>query len=184
MTTTSLPPEGRGISPNLSACRESQCNNHGNCVTPPGGGTDLLCNCDLGYKGDSCGETVNGALGLPLTLSVLAVLIGLAILAFVLAKYQQRKRKQRRYWHIAHDSVKTHVSRKAYFQHFPRFMNMCTWFLVNLKSGVIEVTQIHIKLTFDHFNVCLSSTTAHSYTNLFPTDNFSNFYLTRREYNL
>uniref|UniRef100_A0AAX7TTX0 EGF-like domain-containing protein n=1 Tax=Astatotilapia calliptera TaxID=8154 RepID=A0AAX7TTX0_ASTCA len=118
MTTTSLPPEGRGISPNLSACRESQCNNHGNCVTPPGGGTDLLCNCDLGYKGDSCGETVNGALGLPLTLSVLAVLIGLAILAFVLAKYQQRKRKQR------------------------------------------------------------------SYTNLFPTDNFSNFYLTRREYNL
>uniref|UniRef100_A0A3P8R1J8 EGF-like domain-containing protein n=1 Tax=Astatotilapia calliptera TaxID=8154 RepID=A0A3P8R1J8_ASTCA len=97
MTTTSLPPEGRGISPNLSACRESQCNNHGNCVTPPGGGTDLLCNCDLGYKGDSCGETVNGALGLPLTLSVLAVLIGLAILAFVLAKYQQRKRKQRRY---------------------------------------------------------------------------------------
>lgn len=96
MTTTSLPPEGRGISPNLSACRESQCNDHGNCVTPPGGGTDLLCNCDLGYKGDSCGETVNGALGLPLTLSVLAVLVGLAILAFVLAKYQQRKRKQRR----------------------------------------------------------------------------------------
>lgn len=140
MTTTSLPPKGRGISPNLSACRESQCNNHGNCVTPPGGGTDLLCNCDLGYKGDSCGETVNGALGLPLTLSVLAVLIGLAILAFVLAKYQQRKRKQRRYWHIAHDSVKTHVSRKAYFQHFPRFMNMCTWFLASLKSGVIEVT--------------------------------------------
>uniref|UniRef100_A0A3B4G0B8 Low-density lipoprotein receptor-related protein 4-like n=1 Tax=Pundamilia nyererei TaxID=303518 RepID=A0A3B4G0B8_9CICH len=60
MTTTSLPPEGRGISPNLSACRESQCNNHGNCVTPPGGGTDLLCNCDLGYKGDSCGETLTG----------------------------------------------------------------------------------------------------------------------------
>uniref|UniRef100_A0A3Q4GYW6 Low-density lipoprotein receptor-related protein 2-like n=1 Tax=Neolamprologus brichardi TaxID=32507 RepID=A0A3Q4GYW6_NEOBR len=98
MTTASLPPEGRGISPNLSACRDSQCNNHGNCVTPPGGGTDLLCNCDLGYKGDSCKETVNGALGLPLTLSVLAVLIGLAILAFVLAKYQQRKRKQRRYF--------------------------------------------------------------------------------------
>uniref|UniRef100_A0AAX7VQ77 EGF-like domain-containing protein n=1 Tax=Astatotilapia calliptera TaxID=8154 RepID=A0AAX7VQ77_ASTCA len=62
-----------GGNPNLSACRESQCNNHGNCVTPPGGGTDLLCNCDLGYKGDSCGETVNGALGLPLTLSVLAL---------------------------------------------------------------------------------------------------------------
>uniref|UniRef100_A0A3P8R0Y9 EGF-like domain-containing protein n=1 Tax=Astatotilapia calliptera TaxID=8154 RepID=A0A3P8R0Y9_ASTCA len=79
---------------NCLVSEKSQCNNHGNCVTPPGGGTDLLCNCDLGYKGDSCGETVNGALGLPLTLSVLAVLIGLAILAFVLAKYQQRKRKQ------------------------------------------------------------------------------------------
>uniref|UniRef100_A0A3P9CJK1 Si:dkey-88l16.3 n=1 Tax=Maylandia zebra TaxID=106582 RepID=A0A3P9CJK1_9CICH len=96
MTTTSLPPEGRGISPNLSACRESQCNNHGNCVTPPGGGTDLLCNCDLGYKGDSCGETVNGALGLPLTLSVLGVLIGLAILAFVLAKSQRQREKGHR----------------------------------------------------------------------------------------
>ncbi|KAL4004898.1 ephrin-B [Sarotherodon galilaeus] len=96
MTTPSLPPEGRGIDPNLSTCRESQCNNHGNCVTLMGGGTDLVCNCDLGYKGDSCEDTINGALSVPLTLSVFAVLIGLVILAFVAAKFRQKQKKKRR----------------------------------------------------------------------------------------
>uniref|UniRef100_A0A3P8RU71 Si:dkey-88l16.3 n=1 Tax=Amphiprion percula TaxID=161767 RepID=A0A3P8RU71_AMPPE len=85
---------------NLPTCEETQCNSHGDCVPPPGGGTDLVCDCHLGYRGEFCEDTVNGALSLPLTLSVIAVIIGLLILAFILAKMRQRQKKNRRYQSI------------------------------------------------------------------------------------
>uniref|UniRef100_A0A4W6BST5 Si:dkey-88l16.3 n=1 Tax=Lates calcarifer TaxID=8187 RepID=A0A4W6BST5_LATCA len=85
-----------GIDHSLPTCGESQCNGHGTCEIPPGGGSALVCNCELGYRGESCEETVNGALSLPLTLSVLGVIIGLVILAFIVAKVRQRQKKNRR----------------------------------------------------------------------------------------
>uniref|UniRef100_A0A3P8RS84 Si:dkey-88l16.3 n=1 Tax=Amphiprion percula TaxID=161767 RepID=A0A3P8RS84_AMPPE len=89
-----------GIDLSLPTCEETQCNSHGDCVPPPGGGTDLVCDCHLGYRGEFCEDTVNGALSLPLTLSVIAVIIGLLILAFILAKMRQRQKKNRRYQSI------------------------------------------------------------------------------------
>ncbi|XP_069560280.1 neurogenic locus notch homolog protein 4-like [Brachyistius frenatus] len=86
----------RGIDYSLPTCGETRCNNHGTCVPPSGGGTDLLCNCDLGYRGESCEGTVNGSLSLPLTLSVLGVIIGLLILAFIVAKIRQKQKKRNR----------------------------------------------------------------------------------------
>lgn len=63
----------------------------------PDGGSDLLCDCNLGYQGDFCEYTINGALSVPLMLSVLGVLIGLVTLAFVVAKLRQKKKKKQRY---------------------------------------------------------------------------------------
>lgn len=97
MTTPFPLPQPRGIDHSLPTCGESQCNGHGTCEIPPGGGSALVCNCELGYRGESCEETVNGALSLPLTLSVLGVIIGLVILAFIVAKVRQRQKKNRRY---------------------------------------------------------------------------------------
>uniref|UniRef100_A0A665XAN1 Si:dkey-88l16.3 n=1 Tax=Echeneis naucrates TaxID=173247 RepID=A0A665XAN1_ECHNA len=74
----------------LPTCRQTQCSNHGSCVVPLGGGAGLVCECDLGYRGESCEDTVNGSLSLPLTLSVVAVIIGILILAFIFAKLRQR----------------------------------------------------------------------------------------------
>ena len=100
METFSLSARPRGINLELPTCGETQCSGHGHCVAPPGGGTELVCDCDLGYQGDSCEDTVNGALSLPLSLSVVVVIIGLVILAFVVAKIRQRQKKAQRYWNI------------------------------------------------------------------------------------
>lgn len=97
MSSPFPPPQPRGIDYSLPTCGETQCNSHGNCVVPLGGGTSLVCDCELGYQGEFCEDTVNGALSLPLTLSVLGVVIGLLILAFILAKLRQRQKKIRRY---------------------------------------------------------------------------------------
>lgn len=96
MTTLAPAPQPRGIDLSLPTCGQTQCNSHGTCVVPPGGGTDLVCECELGYRGESCEDTVNGALSLPLTLSVLAVIIGVLTIAFIAAKIRQRQKKRNR----------------------------------------------------------------------------------------
>ncbi|CAJ1071214.1 tomoregulin-1-like isoform X1 [Xyrichtys novacula] len=96
MSTAFNPPQARGIDLSLPTCGETQCNGHGTCVSPPGGGTALVCECELGYRGEFCDDTVNGALSLPLTLSVVAVILGLLILAFIVAKMRQRQKKKLR----------------------------------------------------------------------------------------
>ncbi|TKS84303.1 Low-density lipoprotein receptor-related protein 4 [Collichthys lucidus] len=96
MTTLAPAPQPRGIDLSLPTCGQTQCNSHGTCVVPPGGGTDLVCECELGYRGESCEDTVNGALSLPLTLSVLAVIIGVVIIAFIAAKIRQKQKKRNR----------------------------------------------------------------------------------------
>uniref|UniRef100_A0A665XAN3 Si:dkey-88l16.3 n=1 Tax=Echeneis naucrates TaxID=173247 RepID=A0A665XAN3_ECHNA len=85
-----------GLDLSLPTCRQTQCSNHGSCVVPLGGGAGLVCECDLGYRGESCEDTVNGSLSLPLTLSVVAVIIGILILAFIFAKLRQRQKRERR----------------------------------------------------------------------------------------
>ena len=72
------------------------CNGHGTCEFPPGGGGTLVCNCRLGYQGEFCEDTVNGSMSLPLTLSVLAIIIGLLVFCFIFAKLRQRQKQQRR----------------------------------------------------------------------------------------
>ncbi|XP_030004354.1 fibropellin-1-like [Sphaeramia orbicularis] len=96
MSTLSPDPKARGINFDLPTCGDTQCNSHGKCVIPPGGGAGFVCECTLGYRGESCEDTVNGALSVPLTVSVLAVIIGLLILAFIAAKLRQRQKKNRR----------------------------------------------------------------------------------------
>lgn len=96
MTTLAPAPQPRGIDLSLPTCGQTQCNSHGICVVPSGGGTDLLCECELGYRGQSCEDTVNGALSLPLTLSVLAVIIGVLTIAFIVAKMRQKQKKRNR----------------------------------------------------------------------------------------
>lgn len=91
-----LVPQAGGVDPDLPTCGETQCNSHGTCQLPPGGGANLVCNCQLGYQGDSCKETVNGSLSLPLTLSVLAVIIGLLVIGYIFAKLRQKQKRQRR----------------------------------------------------------------------------------------
>lgn len=88
--------------PTNPSCGETQCNSHGTCVAPPVGGSDLVCDCKLGYQGKFCEDTINGALSVPLTLSVFGIIIGLVILAFVVAKLQRKKKKKQRYWIISH----------------------------------------------------------------------------------
>ncbi|CAB1444470.1 unnamed protein product [Pleuronectes platessa] len=95
-TLASLLLAPRGIDLSLPTCGETQCNSHGACVSPPGGGVNLLCDCDLGYQGESCEDTVNGSLSVPLTLSVLGAIIGVVILAFIIAKVRQHQKKNRR----------------------------------------------------------------------------------------
>ncbi|KAJ0015464.1 hypothetical protein NQD34_009084 [Periophthalmus magnuspinnatus] len=96
MSTSAPPAHPRGIDFSLPTCGETQCNGHGTCVSPPGGGTELQCECALGYRGQFCDDTVNGALGVPLTVSVIAVILGVLILAFILAKIRQKQKKKRR----------------------------------------------------------------------------------------
>lgn len=98
MSTSAAPvaPQGRGIDYSLPTCGETQCNAHGTCVSPPGGGTGLVCECNLGYRGQFCEDTVNGELSVPLTASVIAVILGVIILAFIIAKIRQRQKKNLR----------------------------------------------------------------------------------------
>ncbi|KAK7895333.1 hypothetical protein WMY93_020658 [Mugilogobius chulae] len=97
MSTSSspAPAQPRGIDFSLPTCGETQCGGRGVCVSPPGGGAQLVCECELGYQGESCDQTVNGALSVPLTVSVIAVILGLLILAFILAKMRQRQKRNR-----------------------------------------------------------------------------------------
>lgn len=93
----SLPPvQPRGTDLSWPTCRDTQCGSHGTCVAPPGGGTKFVCDCDLGYKGEFCKGTFNGALSVPLTTSVLVVIVGLVILAFVIAKLRRKQQKKLR----------------------------------------------------------------------------------------
>lgn len=96
MSTSALVPQPRGIDHSLPTCGETQCSGHGVCVLPPGGGAVLVCDCHLGYQGESCEDTVNGALSLPLTLSVAAVIIGLLVMGFIFAKLRQKQKQRRR----------------------------------------------------------------------------------------
>lgn len=96
MSVSDLVPQPRGVDRNLPTCGETQCNSHGTCELPPGGGGNLVCNCQLGYRGETCEDTVNGSLSLPLTLSVLAVIIGLLVIGFIFAKLRQKQKRQRR----------------------------------------------------------------------------------------
>lgn len=98
MSTSIAPvaPLPRGIDYSLPTCGETQCNGHGTCVSPPEGGTEWVCDCALGYRGEFCDETVNGALSVPLTVSVIAVILGMLLLAFIFAKIRQRQKKNRR----------------------------------------------------------------------------------------
>lgn len=86
----------KGIDYSLPNCGEILCNGHGTCVPPLGEDTQVLCECALGYRGQFCEETVNGALSVPLTVSVIAVILGLLILAFIVAKMRQRQKRYRR----------------------------------------------------------------------------------------
>ncbi|XP_035523397.1 sushi, von Willebrand factor type A, EGF and pentraxin domain-containing protein 1-like [Morone saxatilis] len=90
------PPLPRGIDYDLPTCGDTLCNSQGTCARPHGGGTDFVCDCKLGYQGEHCEDTVNGALNIPLTLSVLAVIFGLLIFAFIFAKLRQRQKKRQR----------------------------------------------------------------------------------------
>lgn len=65
-------------------------------MSPSGGGTGLVCECALGYRGEFCDKTVNGSLSVPLTASVIAVLAAVLILAFIIAKMRRRQKKKRR----------------------------------------------------------------------------------------
>lgn len=95
-TSAPIAPGPRGIDYDLPTCGEEQCNGHGICVSPPGGGVELVCQCTLGYQGRNCEDTVNGALSVPLTVSVIAVILGVLILAFIIAKMRQRQKRNRR----------------------------------------------------------------------------------------
>ncbi|XP_078128353.1 uncharacterized protein LOC144531875 isoform X1 [Sander vitreus] len=96
MTTSLPPPESRGIDHSLLTCGETKCSGHGACKVPLGGSIGFVCDCDLGYRGQFCENTVNGALSVTLTLSVLALIIGGLIVAFILAKMKQKHKKRKR----------------------------------------------------------------------------------------
>lgn len=96
MSISDLLRQPRDVDYSMPTCGDTQCNSHGTCEMTPGGGATLVCNCRLGYQGEFCQDTVNGSLSLPLTLSVLAVIIGLLIIAFIFAKVRQKQKRQRR----------------------------------------------------------------------------------------
>lgn len=94
MEISSPPEQPSGVNFSLPACRDAQCGLHGTCVASPGG-AKFVCDCDLGYKGEFCEGTFNGALSVPLTISVLVVVVSLVTLAFVIAKLRQKRKKLR-----------------------------------------------------------------------------------------
>lgn len=96
MSLSDLLLQPRGVDPDLPTCGETQCNSHGTCELPPGGGGNLVCNCQLGYRGEFCEDTVNGSLSLPLTLSVVVIIVGLLVIGFIFAKLRQKQKQKRR----------------------------------------------------------------------------------------
>ncbi|XP_037340066.1 zonadhesin-like [Pungitius pungitius] len=96
MATLFPPLQPGGIDYRLPTCGQTQCSGRGTCVPSMGGGAHLVCDCELGYQGEFCEDTFNGSLSLPLTLSVLAVIIGLLIVAFILAKLRRKHKKRNR----------------------------------------------------------------------------------------
>ncbi|KAL6097105.1 uncharacterized protein ACO6RY_06274 [Pungitius sinensis] len=96
MATLFPPLQPGGIDYSLPTCGPTQCSERGTCVPSVGGGAHLVCDCELGYQGEFCEDTVNGSLSLPLTLSVLAVIIGLLTVAFILAKLRRKQKKRKR----------------------------------------------------------------------------------------
>lgn len=98
-TIMSTPPPvafPRGFNYSSPTCGVYNCNGRGLCAPPPDASVDLACVCKLGYSGQFCERTVNGSLSVPLTLSVLTVIVGLLVLAFIVAKLRQRQKKEQR----------------------------------------------------------------------------------------
>lgn len=74
-------------------CANVKCS-HGRCVMV---NRMAICECKLGYMGDTCSDTINEALSLPLTLGTLVCIIAFLFLIFVLAFVRQRQKiKQRK----------------------------------------------------------------------------------------
>ncbi|XP_072514298.1 uncharacterized protein [Salminus brasiliensis] len=94
-------------------CSAQRCNSHGDCVTVNG---LPACECLLGYTGDTCRETVNGGLSVPLTLGCLGVLCGLIILAFLFAYFRQKRKAKRR---NRGDDAKDSLKKNGDFISFP-----------------------------------------------------------------
>lgn len=81
-----------GVSRHLTACADIICK-YGRCVLVDG---KPSCECKLGYVGDTCDETINDALSVPLTLGILAFIIGFIILFFGMAFFRQRQKAKMR----------------------------------------------------------------------------------------
>ncbi|XP_042588123.1 meprin A subunit beta-like [Cyprinus carpio] len=80
------------VSRHLTACADIICK-YGRCVLVDG---KASCECKLGYVGDTCDETINDALSVPLTLGILAFIIGFIILFFGMAFFRQRQKAKMR----------------------------------------------------------------------------------------
>lgn len=89
--TIPLDKEG-GESHHLITCDHVICQ-YGRCVLVNG---ESSCECNLGYTGDTCNETINEALSVPLTLGVLVFIIGIIILIFGLAFFRQSQKAKKR----------------------------------------------------------------------------------------
>uniref|UniRef100_A0A8C7SB18 EGF-like domain-containing protein n=1 Tax=Oncorhynchus mykiss TaxID=8022 RepID=A0A8C7SB18_ONCMY len=63
----------RGL--DLQSCAVQLCKGHGHCVVQ---GQATTCECILGYRGEFCHESVNEAIGVPLTLGVVAFIVAAA----------------------------------------------------------------------------------------------------------
>ncbi|KAK7120148.1 hypothetical protein R3I94_020235 [Phoxinus phoxinus] len=91
LSTSPLDEEG-GVSRRLVACEHVICQ-YGRCVLANG---EPSCECTLGYTGDSCDETINEALSVPLTVGVLVVIVGFIVLFFGMAFLRQRQKAKKR----------------------------------------------------------------------------------------
>ncbi|XP_064873207.1 zonadhesin-like [Oncorhynchus nerka] len=81
----------RGL--DLQSCAVQLCKGHGHCVAQ---GQATTCECILGYRGEFCHESVNEAIGVPLTLGVVAFIVGILILSFLIAFIRQRVKVKRK----------------------------------------------------------------------------------------
>ncbi|XP_077099356.1 uncharacterized protein LOC143750288 isoform X3 [Siphateles boraxobius] len=76
----------------LVACEHVICQ-YGRCVLANG---KPSCECTLGYTGDSCDETINEAVSVPLTVGVLVIIVGFIVLFFGMAFFRQRQKAKKR----------------------------------------------------------------------------------------